>query len=66
MASPKVLVECQVCREVYDYKNLCPRMLKCGHSFCTRCLWHLLNANEFGVSLVQVVNCLLCRGLYVS
>ena len=38
MASPKVLVECQVCREIYDDQNLCPRMLSCGHSFCTRCL----------------------------
>ena len=46
MASPKVLVECQVCREVYDYQDLCPRMLKCGHSFCTRCLWQLLTAND--------------------
>ena len=46
MASPKVLVECQVCREVYDYQDLCPRMLKCGHSFCTRCLWQLLTADD--------------------
>ena len=37
MASPKVL-ECLVCREGYDDQNLCPRMLSCGHSFCTRCL----------------------------
>ena len=37
MAYPKEL-ECLVCREVYDNQNLCPRMLSCGHSFCTRCL----------------------------
>ena len=37
MASPKV-PECLVCREVYDDQNLCPRILSCGHSFCTRCL----------------------------
>ena len=37
MAYAKVL-ECLVCREVYDDQNLCPRMLSCGHSFCTRCL----------------------------
>lgn len=46
MASSKVLVECVVCREVYDDQNLCPRMLKCGHSFCTRCLWQLLIADD--------------------
>ena len=37
MASPKV-PECVVCREGYDDQNLCPRILSCGHSFCTRCL----------------------------
>lgn len=37
MAYAKVL-ECLVCREIYDDQNLCPRMLSSGHSFCTRCL----------------------------
>ena len=38
--------ECLGCCEVYDDQNLCPRMLKCGHSFCTRCLWQLLTADD--------------------
>ena len=46
MASPKVRVECPVCREAYDHQNLCPCMLSCGHSFCTSCLQRLLTADN--------------------
>ena len=45
MASPKVL-ECLVCYETYDDQNLCPRMLTCGHSFCTSCLQRLLTVDD--------------------
>ena len=45
MASPKVL-ECLVCCDIYDDQNLCPRMLSCGHSFCTSCLQRLLTVDE--------------------
>ena len=45
MASPKVL-ECLVCCETYDDQNLCPRMLTCGHSFCTSCLQRLLTVDD--------------------
>ena len=41
MASAEGL-ECSVCCELYDDQNICPRMLGCGHSFCTGCLEHLL------------------------
>ena len=46
MASPKARVECLVCSDVYDDQDLCPRMLNCGHCFCTRCLWQLLTAED--------------------
>ena len=41
MASAEVL-ECPVCCELYDDQNICPRILSCGHSFCTGCLERLL------------------------
>ena len=45
MASPEVL-ECPVCCEIYDDQSLCPRILSCGHSFCTSCLQHLLRLGD--------------------
>ena len=45
MASPEVL-QCPVCFEIYDDQNLCPRMLSCGHSFCSSCLERLLSVYD--------------------
>ena len=45
MASAEVL-ECPVCCEQFDDQNICPRILSCGHSFCTGCLERLLSADN--------------------
>ena len=45
MASAEGL-ECPVCCEPFDDQNICPRMLSCGHSFCTGCLERLLTADN--------------------
>ena len=34
--------ECSICCEGYNDKEKCPRMLRCGHSFCSCCLERLL------------------------
>ena len=34
---------CSFCTECYDDKKKCPRMLSCGHSFCSSCLETLLH-----------------------
>ena len=33
--------ECRVCSEPFDDQNICPRVLSCGHSYCTCCLKRL-------------------------
>ena len=45
MASAEVL-ECPVCCEPFDDQNICPRILSCGHSFCTGCLERLLTVDN--------------------
>ena len=35
--------QCSVCTECYDDKKKCPRLLSCGHSFCSSCLEKLLH-----------------------
>ena len=34
-------LECSICCERFDDKKLCPRLLSCGHSFCSGCLEQL-------------------------
>ena len=45
MASAEVL-ECPVCCELFDDQNISPRILSCGHSFCTGCLERLLTTGD--------------------
>ena len=45
--------ECSICFEGYNDENKCPRMLSCGHSFCSRCLERLLRGNT--------IDCPKCR-----
>ena len=54
MAS-KGLAQCSICFERYnDYnKNKCPRLLSCGHSFCSSCLESLVHD--------KTVDCPTCR-----
>ena len=44
---------CSICIEGYNDKEKCPRMLSCGHSFCSRCLERLLRGNT--------IDCPKCR-----
>ena len=44
---------CSICFERFDDRNLCPRLLSCGHSFCSGCLERLLNGHT--------INCPTCR-----
>ena len=45
MASAQV-PECPICCEHYDHQNLFPRLLICGHTFCSSCLGKLLKNNS--------------------
>ena len=38
--------ECPVCCESFDGQDVSPRMLSCGHSFCTSCLERLLATDD--------------------
>ena len=49
-------VECPVCCELFDDQNICPRMLSCGHSFCTSCLERLLT-----MAMIDKIPCPTCR-----
>eukprot|EP00052_Salpingoeca_macrocollata_P029031 m.288446 g.288446 ORF g.288446 m.288446 type:complete len:57 (-) comp22936_c1_seq6:114-284(-) len=37
--------QCTVCTESYDRGARCPRLLACGHTFCSECLGQL-NSNS--------------------
>ena len=45
--------ECSICFECYNDQSKCPRLLSCGHSFCSRCLERLLRGNT--------IDCPKCR-----
>ena len=38
--------ECPLCCEIYDDQNFLPRLLSCGHTFCSSCLENLLKNNS--------------------
>ena len=44
---------CSICFERFDDRNLCSRLLSCGHSFCSGCLERLIYGNA--------INCPTCR-----
>ncbi|RXG70880.1 hypothetical protein Avbf_06678, partial [Armadillidium vulgare] len=39
------LVSCKICAQVYDCFHFIPKILKCGHTFCSPCLIKLLQEN---------------------
>ncbi|KAL7633214.1 UNVERIFIED_CONTAM: hypothetical protein RMT77_016584 [Armadillidium vulgare] len=39
------LVSCNICAQVFDSLYFIPKMLKCGHTFCSPCLIKLLQEN---------------------
>ena len=45
--------ECSICYEGYNDEKKCPRLLSCGHSFCSSCLERLLHGNT--------IDCPTCR-----
>ena len=45
--------ECSICFEHYNDQSKCPRLLSCGHSFCSSCLERLLHGNT--------IDCPTCR-----
>ena len=45
--------ECSICLEDYNDEGKCPRLLSCGHSFCSSCLERLLHGNS--------IDCPKCR-----
>ena len=44
---------CSICYEHYNDQSKCPRMLSCGHSFCSSCLERLHHGNT--------IDCPTCR-----
>ena len=47
--------QCSICSKCYDDKKKCPRLLYCGHSFCSSCLETLLHG--------KTIVCPTCRSL---
>ena len=46
-------LECSTCCERFDEQGRCPRLLSCGHTFCSSCIERLIKENA--------VNCPTCR-----
>ena len=40
------IIECSICLERYDKKEKLPRILTCGHTFCTSCLIKIKENNK--------------------
>ena len=40
------IIECSICLEKYDKKEKLPRILACGHTFCTSCLLKIKEKNK--------------------
>ena len=40
------IIECSICLERYDKKEKLPRILTCGHTFCTSCLIKIKEKNK--------------------
>ena len=40
------IIECSICLEKYDKKEKLPRILTCGHTFCTSCLIKIKEKNK--------------------
>ena len=41
-------LDCSICCERFDEEKLCPRLLSCGHSFCSNCLEKMFK--EYAIS----------------
>lgn len=52
-------MECSICFENLDEEKRCPRLLHCGHSYCSACLQALCSAIKEGID--KVVTCPTCR-----
>ncbi|XP_048380232.1 E3 ubiquitin-protein ligase RNF183-like isoform X1 [Stegostoma tigrinum] len=53
--------ECSICYCPYATGARCPRVLPCGHTFCSQCLLALLSLAEPGSSGLCQLLCPLCR-----
>lgn len=51
-------MECQICFNEFDVDQCLPKVLKCGHSYCLRCINNLSERSYFGRGSVC---CALCR-----
>ena len=51
------ILECNICLEKYDNKEKVPRILKCGHTFCTKCLKELTKASNILEVRLPYVKC---------
>ena len=40
------IVECSICFEKYNKKDKLPRILSCGHTFCTSCIQKIKSKNN--------------------
>ena len=40
------IVECSICLEKYNKKDKLPRILSCGHTFCTSCIKKIKSKNS--------------------
>ncbi|XP_061640752.1 RING finger protein 224-like [Phyllopteryx taeniolatus] len=54
---PSEDLECVVCCHEYSRRQRVPRLLHCGHTFCTPCLEKLVNVD----GVIRTVCCPLCR-----
>ncbi len=54
-SSSALTVECVICAEGYDELTHCPRLLSCGHTFCSVCLKKLIKEGKIPCPLDRKV-----------
>ena len=49
------LIKCDICNIIFDTASHAPLMIKCGHSFCKRCISYKNNNPEKDAFLIKII-----------
>ena len=47
------IIDCTICMEKYNSNNKIPRILSCGHTYCTQCLEKIASSELRNKGIIQ-------------